>query len=343
MYVSAQPPPILSLAVPAEISMNREMDGNALKLAPYQIVQASVSEGGLERVLLNIKGRQLSAETKVPLKSGQKLNLQVVNTSPQIHLRIMEETELRHLFRLLHSLSENMRLLPLIQNMEPGARQAAAEVISLLGPEPGNLSGKDFAGLWQKLGLNLEALLAEGKSQEASSGFKALLLVHANLQGTEAKGGQEASTCLDHLLLFQLCRYRLAQENVVFLPLPFEFLEQGYLLAEKQQREGGGKQEGKSSQEQEEDTWKISLNLSLSRLGNLQVLMLFEGTELRLRMLCQKRQSAQIVSKEIHKLGDRLTTVSLKSFSVDTGAPDPAINLLKRLAPDGDHFLEAKA
>ncbi|MFP4159573.1 MAG: hypothetical protein ACLFQ9_07280 [Desulfobacterales bacterium] len=338
MYISAQPPPILSLAVPAEISMNREMDGNALKLAPYQIVQASVAEGGLERVVLNIKDRQLSAETRVPLKSGQKLNLQVVNTSPKIHLRIMEEAELRHLFRLLHSFSRNIKLMPVMQQMEPGARQAAGEIMRLLGSDPSAIGGKDLSGLWQGLGLNLETLLAEGNRDQAQSGLKALLLAHANSFSNTGAGREEAATVLEHLVLYQLCRHRLAQENVVFLPLPFEFLEQGYLLAEKEER--GEKREGG---EKDDRTWKMNLHLSLSGLGSLQVILLFEDSDLWLRILCESRHIAKEVSGAVGGLKDRLTTVSLRGFSVDTGAADPAVHLLRRLAPEGDHFLEAEA
>ncbi len=334
----------MSLAVPAEISMNREMDGNALKLAPYQIVQATVSEGGLERVILNIKDRRLSAETRVPLKSGQKLNLQVLITRPNIYLRIMEEAELRHLFRLLHSFGRNARLLPLLEQMPPDSRNSAQGAVTLLGSDPAFLSGKDLSGLWQSLGLNMEALLSEGQTDKAAEGLKAFLLSHAERAGnatlSEARA-EEARNALEHLKLYQLCRYRLAQENVIFLPLPFEFLAQGYLLAEKEQHEGraddheGGQSRGR--------TWKMSLNLFLSGLGNMQILMLFEGTDLRLRILCESEQKAEAVSKAIPLLEERLTTVLLRSFSVATGAGDPVLNLLKRLAPGGDHFLEAEA
>ncbi len=337
MYVSAQPPPILSLAVPAELSLHQGKQSGQLKLQPYQIVQATVQEGGLEKVVLNLRQQQLRAETRVPLRTGQKLNLQVLATSPQVHLRIMEEAELRHLFRLLHAFGENIRLASVLQHLEARGVQVPQGFTHLLESGPANLDGNSLSRLWADLGLNLEALLADGQKPSAESGLKTFLLMHAGHLAREGAGPEEPASMIEHLRLFQLCRYRLAQENVVFLPLPFDFLEQGYLLAEKEGREQEEEPENASA----ENTWKISLNLKMSALGSLQILLLFEDRELRLRVLCESRDKADVISAALPGLADRLTGVELAGFSVDTGAPDPVMHLLTRLVPEGDHFLEA--
>ncbi|MCF8025534.1 MAG: flagellar hook-length control protein FliK [Desulfobacteraceae bacterium] len=341
MYVSAQPPPILSLAVPAELSLNQGKQSGQLKLQPYQIVQATVQEGGLDKVVLNLRQHRLKAETRVPLRSGQKLNLQVVSTSPQVHLRIVEEAELRHLFRLLHAFGENIRLMPALQNLEAQGFNLPSGLMGLLGSDPDAIDGNMLSRLWKDLGLNLEALLADGKKPSADSGLKMFLLMHAHQMQAAEDGSGDSTGILEHLRLFQLCRYRLAQENVVFLPLPFDFLEEGYLLAEKEAQDS--EQGSGDSQEDGEDIWKLSLNLKLSKLGDLQILMLFEKQELRLRVLCGSREKADIINSALPGLQKRLTSVDMVSFSVDTGAPDPMMHLLGRLVPEGDHFLEASA
>lgn len=321
--------------MPAEISLNQGRQSGQLRLQPYQIVQATVEEGGLERVVLNVREHRLRAETRVPLRTGQKLNLQVLGTSPRVHLRIMEEAELRHLFRLLHSFGKNVRLMPLLEHLGSRGGPVLQGLVRLLKADPGAVTGNDLSSLWSGLGLDLEALLAAGRKEQAARGLKAFLLMRP--------GPGDAAGVLEQLHLFQLCRYRLAQENVMFLPLPFAFLEQGYLLAEREDREpetGEGREEKK---EAGTATWKMTLHLNLSALGNVEIRLLFEGRVLRMRVLCENEKRAQSVCRAMPELRKRLTTVELRGFSTGTGAGDPVMNLLRRLVPEGDHFLEAEA
>lgn len=359
--------------------MQRGTESQPLKLAQYQIIRATVAEGGLEKVLLNVRQQQLAAETRVPLKTGQQLNLQVVATKPRVHLRIMEAAELRHLFRLLNNLGDNVRLLPLLKNLQqmtdagrpaslPTGGQAASqplfgspaqpgqpapaamalpadmqaafnEITRLLQAAPGKVSGANLAGLWEKLGLNLEALLAEEKGAQARTGLKSLLFTLAGRLEQQGIFPEGLDRVLDQFNLYQLCRYRLAQENVFFLPLPFPFLEQGYLLAE---RETYAEDEDEADEDRPEESWKMTLHLKLSVLGALEIKLLFEDQALRLRVLCDSKEKAALISAALPRLKERLSTVSLHSFSVDTGARDPVTSLVKRLAPDGEHFLEAQ-
>ena len=356
MYISSQPPPVLTLGVPGEITIRSGTESQPLKLQPYQIVRAVVAEGGLERVVLNVEHQKLAAKTKVPLKSGQQLNLQVLATTPRIHLRIMEETELKHLFRMLHSLDESIRLLPVLAKMHnipwnppsqlpgqpPGqppvdVNNFLARLMGFLRQSPTGLSGRDLAGLHELLGLNLEALLAQGETERARNTLKAVLFMFTGGLGKETACPvrERAGTVLERLRLFGLCRYRLGHENVHFLPLPLPFLEIGYLLAE---REGGT--EETPDAEKDKGAWKVTLHLKLSVLGCLEVRLLYEeGGVLRLRFLCENDQVAETVSAALPMLADRLTSVTLAGFSVGTGAGDPVASLLKRLAPHGDHFL----
>ncbi|MGM0454184.1 MAG: flagellar hook-length control protein FliK [Thermodesulfobacteriota bacterium] len=328
--------------------MQRGSESQPLKLAPHQIVQATVAEGGLERVVLHVGRHRMDADTRVPLKAGQKLNLQVQRTSPHIHFRIIEAAELRHLFRSLTALGENIKLLPLLSQLRGGGqmgsnffglpedtRSALSGLMQLLKADPSELSGNQLARLWRGLGLDLEALLAGGKNGQARAGAKAALFM-----GIEALQDRDMATepfekALEQLNLFQLCRHRLGRENVFFLPLPLPFLEQGYLLAEPDPDSG-------ADGSKKDRVWKMTLNLKLSGLGNLQIRLLFEGKTLSLRVLCDDADRAKTISAALPRLREQLSTVSLAAFSVDTGAEAPVEFLARRLAPDGDHFLEAE-
>ncbi len=352
MYVNAQPPPVLTLAVQPEISIRSGTESQPLKLLPYQIVRAVVAEGGLEKVVLDVEQRKLEARTKVPLRTGQQLNLQVLSTKSPVHLRIMEEAELRHLFRLLHNLGDSTRLLPTLAKLQ-GGRGAEAEgfripgdvngfldaFMALLRKSPARLAGGDIADLQKMLGLDLERLLAENKTSSARNTLKGALLMFAGSAGKKAESqGANTQSLLGQLQLFALCRYRLGQENVQFLPLPLPFLETGYILAERDGSGGGGGDEG-----EENGPWRLNIHLKLSRLGNLQVLLLYEDDRvLRLRVLCESDEMVRLVSSALPSLADRLSTVKLAGYSVGSGAKDPVASLLKRLAPQGDHFLEVE-
>jgi hypothetical protein len=347
MYITSQTPPALTISVSPEVSPKREMESQALKLQPNQIVPATVVEGGLEKVVLNIKDRYLEAKTHFPLRSGRNLSLQVLATDPQIQLRIIENSELNHLLRLLHSLDQNIKILPLIEGIQRDSFQSfnpfskemqtiLPALILLLRSSPGKLTGKDLAQLWDKFGLNLEALLKAGKTGAAKTNFKNMLFMHAIEIHKQGEKTENIQNILDLLNLYQFCRYKLSQEHLIFLPLPFSFLEDGYLLAEKE----------KHHDQEDIDPagrWKITLYLKLSFLGNLKIVLLFENLTLCLRIMCDSKDKAEIISKSLSHLQNHLTAISLDSFSVGIGAEDPIRNLIQHLAHDGDHFITAKA
>ena len=318
-----------------------------MKLEPYQIVQATVAEGGIEKVVLNLKQHGLTVETKVPLKSGQNLNLQVIETHPKVLLRIVGNEELRHFYRILRSLDKNIKLLPIIEQLQQPPHKGNVSFFQdiqgllssfalLLRSNPEKLTGKNLSRFWEKMGLNLEVLLAEAKMDEAKANFKAIMLIYLKEAQKQGIMTESIENVLDLLTLFQLCRYRLAQENLLFFPLPFPFLEQGYFLAEKQNYP---EQKGINP----DQNWKMTLYLKLSHLDNLQIFLLFEKNTLRLRILCDSEEKVKIISESLTRLQNHLSTVELIGFSVGTGAEDPFRNLVKSLAPEGNYFLRTEA
>jgi hypothetical protein len=300
----------------------------------------------MDKVILNLKQQQMEAQTKVPLKSGQKIHLQVMSTRPQVHFKIVEEAELKHLFRALPLLGRNSQssslphqLQSLLNQLQTGlpseTRSLFAGLTQLFGTNPQNISGKDLSQLWHRLGLDFETLLAGDRSSEAVSGLKPLLykLLCEPAITQQREIPEKLEQVMEHLKLYQLCRSRLSQENTLFLPLPFAFLEQGYLLAEREHRQD-------ADDEENDQSWKFTMNVQLTALGNLQVLLLFEKQELRLRILCEDRETMQFLSESLAGMQENLAGFTLRSYSVGLGAEDPMKALVERLAPHGEHFLE---
>ncbi len=111
-------PPIPPVVPTGVLTLSRE--GREQELRPEQIIQASVAEGGQDKVLLEMGHRRVWAETQVLLRKGQKLNLQVVQTSPRVELRLMEMPLTERIGHALHLLGGKWDLLPLLTRLIEG-------------------------------------------------------------------------------------------------------------------------------------------------------------------------------------------------------------------------------
>ena len=95
----------------------------ALQWQTGQLLQATVAESSIGKVLLAIGNRQVSAQTSLPLEKGQQLTLQVRSLGEQPLLKIisaLDEPPLTTLARLL--LPRQGPLTPLLANMSQLAR-----------------------------------------------------------------------------------------------------------------------------------------------------------------------------------------------------------------------------
>ena len=179
--------------------------------------------------------------------------------------------------------------------------------------------------LARMLGLDFEALLNKNQLDPTQPGLKGILTElksHAALPEAVRESANQMSQQLE---VFQLCRLRLAQDGILFLPLPLEFIEQGYVLFE-QQGQGGDNNE-------ERDGHLVSLNLTLKQLGAMQVNLLFEQEALFVRIKCQDAATVDTVERYCSELHEALQPFSIRSIQVTTGAEDPALALLHRLQP----------
>ncbi len=175
-------------AVPAMASapqLTRDERQHALLL--HQIVRASVGEGGQDKVLLDLGDHKLWVESKVQLRTGAQLTLQVVETHPELKLRVLEENLFGRLGRALHLLEGKSELSGLMQRLiggqEPGvdnlngaSRQVLAELAQFLRPGEAPPGGAVLAQLNTKLGIFLERQLLLGNGEQAAGTLKAALL-----------------------------------------------------------------------------------------------------------------------------------------------------------------------
>lgn len=187
-------------------------------------------------------------------------------------------------------------------------------------------NGQSLGVLSQLFGFYLEAELLQEKQEAALASLKAALL---NLR---KQSGDDLKEPLRRLELFQLCKARFAEEQVVFLPLPFNELEEGYLLA--------GKQAGREQDEGER--LQMSLSLRLSALGNMRIDMLYDRQGLQLRIACENQEKMAYLQSSAAELQGALQSIRLQGLSFSADAQLPARQLQQRLCPDSLNMLDER-
>ncbi|MCF8085426.1 MAG: hypothetical protein K9J48_00910 [Desulfohalobiaceae bacterium] len=345
--IPATPPAVtISFAPQAVATQHGTHEGQSLNLRPHEIVQATVVEGGMDTVELELNRYRFMAHTRIPLRTGQRLQMQVQDTSPHVELKILNQALLENLFQRLHFFGEKLDLASRLQQIlaeaslfsagQGGASYNTSDsLLQGLSQFVQRPDGSFLAALSGLLGLDTEALLASQEQNSRVANLKTLLL-HLVGQQENVSQQQEGSrnNLLQHTELLQLCQARLQQDGVFFLPLPFPFLERGFALME---RRGGSSSQG---EEQEPEGYSISLCLQLHNLGALEVRMLYEESQLLVRILCKEQGAADFFAGLKEEFKEAVQALPVQNLTVTTGGRDPDKILMEKVLPESEHFVE---
>lgn len=205
--------------------------------------------------------------------------------------------------------------------------QAMTQTIGMIQQHMTTPPARELALLAQVLGLNFEGRLLKGEAETARNSLKGILLQLQNKEDIPEQVRASSAKLLQQLELFQLCRARLAEDGVQFLPLPFDFLQQGYALIEEH---GHGQQD--DAEKPENKSHCVTLNLALEHLGTMNINMLFEQGKLYVRISCANPGTIALVEGSRQDLNSCLQPLGLQRLNIDAGAQDPATALLERLS-----------
>ena len=262
---------------------------------------------------------QLSTEIKQVLGQVDQLQEQKQGIAPELLGRL--EGLLRRLQQLPRAGGDTPILLP-------GFEAIVSQLEQLVAQRPTVPQGGQLGVLSQLFGFHLETELLQGKKKAALASLKLSLL------GLQKDLGDDVAEPLRRLELFQLCKAKLAEEQVQFLPLPFNELEEGYLLSERQSRA--------DDNDSSEAPLQMSLSLRLSALGNIRIDMLYEKEGLHLRLACEDREKMSYLQNCAVELDESLKAVALQGVSFSADAQLPARQLQERLLPDSHNMLDAR-
>jgi hypothetical protein len=317
---------------------------------PGQTFTATVLESaGSKRFYLDILGNKILAQSDtVTLSPGTKITLEVISIKPLLELRIISKNPEMLFGKTLTLLGKNIDISGLFQSLITPPSPTTLDQLSPTTQE----GSKDFNTLQQvplepegdsaqlkqlldRLGLSLETLLASGEKKLASESLKAALLEITSLM---KQGGELADTTnrlLGTLELYQLAQLRLASENLFIFPLPLPFVDNGYLLVEKEEKN--------KDEENDQNTLRFSLHLTLEPLGDIEINFLQtpdDGSYIRFG--CESQIKKEFINSYQETLEEMISSTEILGLSFTDTAGNPTNDLIQQLVPAGESMLDTK-
>lgn len=316
-------------------------------LPPGQLLKALVVEAkGADRFVLDIGGSRLTAESQSPLSIGQKLRLQVINTTPQVELRIVSDTQSQFIGRSLTLVGKNIDLSALLQlfnqttvsplqPLTPSSRSIIESFFSLQQAAIGTKAdGTVLKQLLEGVGLNLEYHLARGDKNSAAASLKAALLEVAHTFKNAEVIANTANKVITTIELFQLAQLNTGNEAFLIFPLPLPFIEAGYLSIDKD-----GAKDGAA----DPDSFRFSLHLTMSELGHISVDFSKSKDKLMIRFRAETVEKMEFIQQFSAELVDAITDIPNISIVFSEDAPNPVAELVRYIVPEDQSMLDIRA
>jgi len=331
--------------LPASATLNLR-ESREQNLRSDQVIKVSVLEGGLEKALLQLGSRQVWVDTERPLSTGQKVALRLVRTARGLEFHLLPMTLEDRVRQVIHLAGTPFELLPLLEDLadpanpltrqlSPESRDAIRAGHIFFAGQTRETEGRYLKSLIRVLGLDLEQRLEAGNAPEALTSLKGVCLeLLTQTKDREDPAIERVRKLYRVLEAHQIFRLRLAESGMFLLPLPLPLCEYGFLVAERQPRLEESEGHGAPC--------LLSLYLSLSSLGALNVDMLFEPRGLSLRIRCETTTVMEYLKGKGAKLGSVLKTCELVNLSFSCDARAAQAHLVTLLGKGGDAGLNAR-
>lgn len=313
-----------------------------------QLLKATVVESiRSDLYSLDINGSRFPAQSKTPLSIGQTLQLQVLSTEPQLELKIADNTINQFVGKSLTLVGNNIDLAPLMQALaQASAPPGSLDSLSLASRSlfdnffslqqagiDSSTAGNTIKQLLENMGFQFERHLASGDKNSAANTLKAALLeVIQVFKDSEAIAGA-AQKLLTSIELFQLTHLQTSNGDFLFFPLPFPFLEAGYLQIEK---------DGTNKEDRELEEYRFSLLLKMSELGNVNIDFVKSRDSVLIRILAESEDKMQFLKQFQDELTAAVSANAHVSISFGTGAADPVQSLIQQMVAEGSSMLDTK-
>jgi hypothetical protein len=314
-----------------------------------QLLKALVVEARSEtQFILEIGGNRLTAKSETPLPVGQMLQLQVAKTAPQIELKIVSDSLGQFIGRSITLLGKNIDLSALfkgIQALTPSpldtiSTTSKSTLESFFTLQQTDVGSKDGGAvlkqLVENLGMNFEMLLARGDKSAAIQTIKGALLELAATFSSAERIADSTAKILTTLELFQFAQLHTSSENQIIFPIPLPFVDQGYLVFER----NTGEDETADGEQTEQS---FSLHLTMTELGNLQIDFLQSKDKLLINFKAESQEKVDFIKQFAEELTSSIGDIENIGIHFSSDAPNPIHDLIKEMLPPGSSMLDTKA
>lgn len=310
------------------------------------ILQAKViADEGDNTFVLDFARLRLKALADAHLTVGQSLQLQVKQMKPQLIFEIIEDALPTLLRKSLTLLDKNIDLSSLIESQEyqlgaheisSRSRQSLERYHNLQQSGAGILhdqGGFVLKELLETLGLQLEAFLARDNKERAAQTLKASLSEIRHTFFEASNIARDANRLLAMIEMFQLIQLQGGNDTLFILPLPFPFLERGYLVVAYDHKES-------DTQGEEKTAYFFSLHLTIEPLGNMRIDFELIDQVLCIRIRSVSQEVSAFIAQYQEELRNMITLTEKTRISFAADAPDPIHELLQDIAPQGHAILD---
>lgn len=318
------------------------------QIKPGQTFVATVMEtAGNDRFFIDILDNKILAQSKgLSLPLGTRINLEVINTSPLLELRIISKNPELFFGKTMTLLGKSLNIeglfqsltssnSPLLKQLTPTTQKGFEDFNSLQQIPVGDTYGGTYLKqLLDRLGLSLEVLLGGGKNTKATQSLKAALLDIATHMKDATELAETTSRLLGTLELYQLAQLRLASDNLLIFPLPLPYLDNGYLLVENNNEKDGSTTDS--------DSIHFSIHLAIEPMGNMEISFFQTSDGLYLTIAGESEEKKKFLNVHLDLLKNILLSSELLGVSVNAHAGDPTSDLIQRLVPAGETMLDTK-
>ncbi len=227
------------------------------------------------------------------------------------------------------------QLLPQGITQLAATQQSTVQSLAAFHPESlmGQEAGKDLQSNIQRIGMNMEANLATNKGTSAKASLKAALLAITSTAQKNEELAVSAKNILSTLEMYQVAQLKLEGDFLLF-PLPFSFLENGFLLVENSP-------ESETTAEEKKQKRQFSLHLTMTELGDMEVRYYESKEGARIRFLFDSEEKAAFAASFQDELKEMLSEVQLLGISFTGGAQSPERELLGRMEKGERPIFEA--
>lgn len=325
----------------------------ALRLGQELVARVQRADAG--RVLLDIAGSQLEAQTELPLRQGQALSLRVAQLQPAIVLKLApdvggQQTLAEALRALLPQPGARAPLATALVSLHAGGERTLPEPVqralaSLLARLPAAESLAQPNALQRALsqsGLHLERRLAEGQTGAVGGDLKAglLQLIKTLRQGAGERETVEELTRLSGAPEDALARLKLLQLHGATAVKPDLFYELpvlfggGLELLQLRVEQDAARGEEENSPQAQDGGFQIRLGFGFADSGRIDALLRLRGEAASVFWWSERAQTAELLRAHLPLLAERLGALGLEVAELTCldGQPQPidALPLLRQ-------------